>query len=89
MHKAKENVVYILECSDGSLYTGWTNNLTKRLKTHSKGKGSKYTRSRLPIKLVYFETFEEKGDALRREYFIKTLTRKKKLDLILTFSKIG
>ena len=57
------NYTYILECSDGSFYTGWTNNLEKRINCHNKGKGAKYTRGRLPLKLVYFEEFIEKRDA--------------------------
>lgn len=76
------NYVYILRCSDDSLYTGWTNNLEKRVKAHSNGKGAKYTKARLPIELVYFEEFEDKIEAMRREYAIKKLTRKEKLLLI-------
>lgn len=76
------NYVYIIECKDGSLYTGWTNNLKKRFKDHSEGKGAKYTRGRGPFKIVYFETFDEKRDALKREYEIKSFTRDKKLELI-------
>lgn len=74
--------VYILECVDKSLYTGWTNNLDKRVKTHSEGKGGKYTRARLPVKLVYFEEYDDKILAQKREYRIKQLTRKQKLKLI-------
>ena len=76
------NYVYILRCGDASLYTGWTNNLEKRVKAHSNGKGAKYTKARLPIELVYFEEFEDKIEAMRREYAIKKLTRKEKLLLI-------
>lgn len=76
------NYVYILECSDGSLYTGWTNNLEKRIKAHSEGKGAKYTRAKLPVNLVYYEEFENKIEAMRREYFIKKLKRQDKLALI-------
>lgn len=76
------NYVYILRCCDDSLYTGWTNNLEKRVKAHSNGKGAKYTKARLPIELVYFEEFEDKIEAMRREYAIKKLTRKEKLLLI-------
>ncbi len=76
------NYVYILRCSDDSLYTGWTNNLEKRIKAHSNGKGAKYTKARLPVELVYFEEFEDKIEAMRREYAIKKLTRKEKLLLI-------
>lgn len=74
--------VYILECADKTLYTGWTNNLTKRIGTHSKGKGAKYTRARLPVKLVYFEEYEDKISAQKREYAIKRLTKKDKIKLI-------
>ena len=76
------NYVYILRCSDDSLYTGWTNNLEKRIKAHSNGKGAKYTKARLPVELVYYEEFEDKIEAMRREYAIKKLTRKEKLLLI-------
>lgn len=78
--------VYILQCSDNTLYTGWTNNLEKRINTHSKGKGAKYTRCRLPVKLVYFEKFEDKVSAQKREYSIKQLSRKEKLTLIKAFN---
>lgn len=74
--------VYILKCSDNTLYTGWTNNLEKRVMTHSKGKGAKYTRSRLPVKLVYYEEYKDKISAQKREYEIKQLSRAEKLKLI-------
>ncbi|MDU1314601.1 GIY-YIG nuclease family protein [Clostridium septicum] len=76
------NYVYILKCADNTLYTGWTNNLEKRLKTHSLGKGAKYTRCRLPIELVYYETFDDKILAMKREYEIKRLKREEKLNII-------
>lgn len=76
------NYVYILKCADNSLYTGWTNNLEKRIKAHSNGKGAKYTKARLPIELVYFEEYEDKREAMKREYAIKQLKRKEKLELI-------
>ncbi|AYE34616.1 GIY-YIG nuclease family protein [Clostridium septicum] len=76
------NYVYILKCADNTLYTGWTNNLEKRLKTHSLGKGAKYTRCRLPIELVYYETFDDKILAMKREYEIKQLKREEKLNII-------
>ena len=76
------NYVYILRCNDDSLYTGWTNNLEKRVKAHSNGKGAKYTTARLPVELVYFEEYENKVEAMRREYAIKQLKRKEKLMLI-------
>ncbi|TJX65151.1 GIY-YIG nuclease family protein [Soehngenia saccharolytica] len=74
--------VYIGLCSDGSLYTGFTNNLEERFKTHNSGKGAKYTRSRLPIKLVYYESFDNKSIALKREIEIKSLSHKEKMHLI-------
>ena len=74
--------VYILKCADESLYTGYTVNLEKRLKTHNDGKASKYTASRLPVKMVFSEECLDKSDALKKEYFIKTLTREGKVKLI-------
>ena len=82
-----EAYTYILECGDGSLYTGWTNDLGKRVKTHNAGQGAKYTRSRLPVRLVYFEAFADKREAQSREYQIKKLTRAQKLALIDKGSK--
>lgn len=76
------NYIYILRCRDESLYTGWTNNLEKRIDTHRKGKGAKYTRSRLPVSLVYFESFDRPGEARKREAAIKKMSRKEKLALI-------
>ncbi len=76
------NYAYILRCCDGTLYSGWTNDLEKRLKSHNAGRGGKYTRSRLPVELVYFEEFETKSDAMRREYQLKQLSREQKLKLI-------
>lgn len=79
------DVVYILECSDGTLYTGWTNNLEKRIKDHNAGKGAKYTKYRLPCKLVYFQKFETKSEALSQEYKLKRLSRKEKIEMINAF----
>ena len=62
-----EAYTYILECKDGSLYTGWTNDLTRRVKAHNEGRGAKYTRSHRPVRLVYFESFATKEEALARE----------------------
>lgn len=78
------NYVYILKCGDGSFYTGWTNDLEKRFKCHCEGKGAKYTKGRGPLELVYFEEFEDKIDAMKREYAIKKLKRLDKEKLILT-----
>lgn len=76
------NYTYILKCKDGTLYTGWTNNLDKRLKDHNDGKGAKYTKARRPVELVYYEEFELKEEAMKREYAIKQLTRKQKEELV-------
>lgn len=76
------NYTYILKCKDGTYYTGWTNNLEKRLKDHNDGRGAKYTKPRLPVVLVYYETFETKEEAMRREYTIKQLTRAEKEKLM-------
>ncbi len=73
------NYTYILKCNDDTLYTGWTNNLEKRIKDHNDGKGAKYTKSRRPVELVYHEKFETKEEAMKREYAIKQLTRAEKL----------
>ena len=77
-----DNYTYILKCADGSLYCGWTNNLEKRLSAHNAGTASKYTRTRRPVELAYFEQFETKQEAMSREYHIKRLTREEKLKLI-------
>ncbi len=79
------NYTYILRCADGTLYTGWTNDLARRLKTHNAGKGAKYTRTRLPVRLVYAETFEDRQDAMRRECAIKRMTRAQKEQLAAQF----
>ena len=76
--------VYMLECADGSLYTGWTNDIEKRLAAHSAGRGSRYTRSRLPVVLRYVEPCDSKNEAMRREQEIKALNRAEKLQLIET-----
>ena len=73
--KSTKNFVYILQCKDNSLYTGWTNDIDKRLKAHNSGKGAKYTRGRGPVRLVHLETFETKEEALKRERAIKRLKR--------------
>ena len=75
------NVVYMLRCADGTLYTGWTNDLAHRLKTHQAGKGGKYTRSRLPVELVYTEEYATPREARSREWHLKQLTRAEKLAL--------
>ena len=76
------NTVYMLRCGDGSLYTGWTNDLEKRVKAHQAGKGAKYTRSRLPVELVWHEEYETKEAAMSREWHLKRLSREEKLNMI-------
>lgn len=74
---------YMVRCTDGTLYTGWTNCLTRRLKAHNEGKnGAKYTKTKRPVALVYYEGFATKEEAMRREYEIKQLTRGQKLALL-------
>lgn len=77
-----EHIVYILKCSDNTLYTGYTNNLEHRLEMHEEGKGAKYTRGRGPFQVLFVEKFSEKSGALQKEYEIKQLTRKGKFQLI-------
>ena len=74
--------VYILRCADDTLYTGITDDLQRRLEQHNSGKGAKYTRGRGPVELVHRETYPAKGEALKREYQIKQLSRGEKLELI-------
>lgn len=78
----REWQVYILKCGDGSLYTGITRDLLERILTHNQGTGAKYTRGRLPVRLVYAEAVEDRPTALRRELAIKKLSRERKLRLI-------
>lgn len=72
---------YILRCADGTLYTGWTNDLDRRLTAHNRGTASKYTRPRRPVAFAYVEAHETKEEAMRREWEIKRLTREEKLAL--------
>jgi len=76
--------VYILECNDGTLYTGYTTDIKRRVMEHNEGKASKYTRSRLPVHCVYSEEYRDKSQALKREQAIKKLSRPQKLDIIST-----
>ena len=76
------NYTYIVKCSDGTFYTGWTNDLTRRMEAHNQGRGAKYTKARRPVTLIYYETFETKEEAMKREYAIKRLCRKEKEELI-------
>ena len=82
MDKQQNYYVYILKCADGTLYTGWTNNLDKRLSTHNEGLGAKYTRGRTPVEIIYYEEFSTRSEAQARETAIKSLTRSEKLNLV-------
>ena len=73
---------YVLQCSDNTLYAGYTNNVERRVEVHNAGKGAKYTKARLPVLCIYHESFETKNEAMRVEYAFKQLTRKQKLDYI-------
>ncbi|HIY19014.1 MAG TPA: GIY-YIG nuclease family protein [Candidatus Blautia avistercoris] len=76
------NYTYLVRCADGTFYTGWTNNLEKRMKTHNEGKGAKYTRGKRPVELVYYEGYKTREEAMKREYEIKQLSRQEKEKLI-------
>ncbi len=79
--------VYMVKCADGTLYTGWTTDVEKRIEAHNSGNGAKYTRSRLPVELVYMECFETKSEALKKEAAIKKLPRSEKEKLIKLYTK--
>ena len=76
---------YLLQCADNTIYAGYTNDLSPRIEAHNKGIGAKYTRSRLPVKLMYYEGFTSKSEALKREATLKRLSRKQKIKLIEDF----
>ena len=78
MKKARSCWVYVLECGDGSYYTGWTNDLARRVKTHQSGKGGKYTRSRLPVRLIKKWRAKNRSAAMAKEARFKSLSRKEK-----------
>lgn len=80
--KPVTSYIYILKCSDNSFYTGWTTDLEKRVQTHNEGKGSKYTRGKRPVVLIYSEGFSRREEAMKREYQIKQLTRAQKEALL-------
>lgn len=83
----KSSYVYILKCSDGTFYTGWTTDPKARLNAHNSGSGAKYTRGRRPVSLVYYEELSSRSEALKREAAIKRLPRNKKLELIADSNK--
>lgn len=80
------NYVYLVECSDGTLYAGWTTDLTKRVASHNRGQGARYTRGRLPVRLIYWEECVSRSEALRREVQIKKLGRQDKQQLAALFA---
>jgi len=80
--------VYIVHCADGTLYTGITNNVQRRIHAHNTGKGAKYTKSRRPVRLLYVEQQDTKGEALSREYKIKQFPREKKIELIAACKRV-
>lgn len=80
----KVNYTYMLQCKDGSYYTGWTNNLDKRVKCHQQGKGGHYTHAKRPVILVHYEEYPTKQEAMKREWAIKHLSRKEKEQLVLS-----
>lgn len=82
-----QNYTYLLTCRDGSFYCGWTNHLDERVKAHNEGRGAKYTRSRRPVSLSYYEVFATKEEAMKREWAIKKLSRREKERLIEGFSE--
>lgn len=81
-NQEEKNYMYLLRCADGSLYCGWTNHLEARVEAHNAGKGAKYTKSRRPVALVYWEVFDTKQQAMQREWAVKQLSRAEKLKLI-------
>lgn len=83
------NYVYLLRCGDDSLYCGWTNAPERRLAAHNSGRGSKYTRSRRPVALVYLEAHEDRREALSREWHIKRMSREEKMRLVESYEKAG
>lgn len=78
MEKKAEHFFYVLECRDSSYYAGYTNDLERRVRVHNEGKGAKYTRAKLPVQCIYYETYEDKREAMRAEYKFKQLTRSQK-----------
>ncbi|WP_425311038.1 GIY-YIG nuclease family protein [Fictibacillus nanhaiensis] len=83
MNKNGNHFVYILECSDGTYYTGYTNEISQRLRKHEEGKGAKYTRGRGPLKLVFQQSFQTKQEAMRMEFAVKKLSRAEKERIII------
>lgn len=95
METNNEHFFYVLECSDGSYYAGYTNDLDNRIQKHNSGKGAKYTRARKPVTLIFTKGFESKSEALKAEYSFKQLNRKEKEEFLrvpdveMDFSKLA
>ena len=83
------NYTYIVRCADGTLYTGWTNHLERRIKAHNEGRGAKYTKPRRPVSLIYYEEYSSKEEAMAREYAIKQMSRAAKLRLCKEAENVG
>lgn len=81
-YKAKKYYTYIIECADGTYYTGYTTDVKRRVMEHNQGKGAKYTRARKPVTLLYYEEYRSRSRAMKREYEIKNLSRKEKEKII-------
>lgn len=88
MEKSSKHYAYMVRCKDNSIYSGYAVDPYKREEVHNSGKGAKYTRTRLPVKLVYFEEFDNKVDAMKREYAFKQYTHKEKEEIIKNAKKI-
>lgn len=82
------NYTYMVRCADGSLYTGWTTDVERRVRCHNAGKGAKYTKPRLPVELAYVECFDTKEDAMRREAAIKKLSKERKELLVAQWRRV-
>lgn len=84
---SKKHYIYIVECADGTYYTGYTIDVNRRVKEHNQGIGAKYTRGRLPVTLLYYEEYSSRSNAMKREYKIKRLSRDEKIELIFSGKK--
>ena len=86
MDQKNKYYLYVLECNDSTLYTGYTNDVERRVAVHNSGKGAKYTKARVPVTCVFHQQFETKSEAMKAEYAFKQLTRKQKLDYIRSYT---
>ena len=86
MDQQNKYYLYVLECKDSTLYTGYTNDVERRVAVHNSGKGAKYTKARVPVTCIFHQQFETKSEAMKAEYAFKKLTRKQKLDYIRSYT---